>query len=615
MENEPWRLRDVARLLSLVETERRYYQDILASLPVGVAILNREFRPVSVNRAFRSALDWSHPNIENAELAEFLPTATLRTAAQTTLEQGSAHEEQVETGGGKILRFHLLPLREWDGSAEPELLITVEDISAPVEKAERSAESRSEPLGAIAWEVDPSTMRFMEVDTAAAQRLGLEPRHWQRGELFFSTRIHEGDLSRVKAFFQGLAHGHAARQCEYRAIDAGGGVRWLRDSILAEPERLRGATVDLTEQRRIDEMAAQAARIETQSAIASEMAHECNNLLMILSGYGEDLLQTLDEGDSRRTNVKEILKAGERLTRLSSRLAGFTLKQPEPQPRPVTLDPFLEQVREQLLAGAASTELVFLPGTERAVVHVDPERLAMCLRTLGRELSGPLQLATRNEGITSGSTRPGSRLAAGEYAVISLRGQGWLSPGARPFDLDLQADRESSELIAAYRFIQASGGDVEVSESGFDVFLQRIAAPAEPVIPAARETILVVDDEPSIRILMRKVLEREGYPVLEAGSGTEALEVAAAFQEPIPLLLTDVVMPGMSGVELAERLAAIRAETRILFVSGFTGETAISGSNLPRGFAYLQKPFSLPAFLAKVRETLDRPFARAQTAR
>jgi CheY-like chemotaxis protein len=362
-------------------------------------------------------------------------------------------------------------------------------------------------------------------------------------------------------------------------------------------------------------MSAQAARIETQSVIASEMAHECNNLLMILSGYGEDLLHGFDAADPRRTNVEEILKAGERLTRLSSRLAGFTLKQPEPQPRPVTLDPFLDQVREQLLAGEASAELEFVPGTERAVVHVDPERLALCLRTLGRELTGALRLTTLNEDITSGSTRPGSRLAAGGYVQISLRGEGWRLSGSRPFDLDLQADRETSELIAAYRFIHASGGDVQVSESGFDVFLPRIAAPAEPAIPAARETILVVDDEPSIRMLMRKVLEREGYPILEAGSGVEALEVAARFSESIPLLLTDVVMPGMSGVELAERLAAVREETRIMFVSGFTGENAINDSRLPRGFTYLQKPFSLPAFLAKVRETLDRPLTRAHSAR
>jgi hypothetical protein len=614
MEHEPWRMRDVARLLSLVETERRYYQDILAALPIGIAILNHEMAPVSVNRAFRTALEWRHQNVDRASEAEFLPTASLQSAAKATLERGASHEEEVETAAGKILRFHLLPLRDWDVNAEPELLITVEDLSAPVERAERSAESRSEPLNAIAWELDPSTMRFLAVDTAAAERLGLPPRLWERGELFFSSRIHADDLSRVKAFFQGLVHGQTARQCEYRAVDSHGEVRWLRDSILAEADRLRGATVDFTEQRRIDEMSAQAARIETQSAIASEMAHECNNLLMILSGYGEDLLQSMDVADARRNNVEEILKAGERLTRLSSRLAGFTLKQPEPQPRPVTIDPFLQQVREQLLAGDAA-DLELVPGTERSVVHVDPERLVLCLRALGRELQGPLRLATANQEITSGTTRPGSRLAAGGYVLISLEGAGWQSTGVRPFDLDLQTDRETSELIGAYRFVHASGGDVQVSDSGFDVFLPRIAAPAEPAVATARETILVVDDEPSIRLLMRKVLERDGYRTLEAGNGQEALDVASKFGEPLPLLLTDVVMPGMSGVELAQRLSAVRPETRIMFVSGFTGEAALGDTHFPQGFTYLQKPFSLPAFLAKVRATLDRPLSRAQSAR
>jgi CheY-like chemotaxis protein len=178
-----------------------------------------------------------------------------------------------------------------------------------------------------------------------------------------------------------------------------------------------------------------------------------------------------------------------------------------------------------------------------------------------------------------------------------------------------------------YRFLRETGGDAMAESDyqiGTTITLFLPCAEAEPAgvhppeaiaaPPAPKETILVVDDEDGIRALMGKVLSREGYEVIEASSGKEALEKARSYWGLIPMLVTDVVMPGMGGVELASQLSLQRPEIRVMFISGYTGQSALSSAQLLQGYEFLQKPFTLSAFLGKVRAVLASPKAFGQAS-
>jgi two-component system, cell cycle sensor histidine kinase and response regulator CckA len=185
----------------------------------------------------------------------------------------------------------------------------------------------------------------------------------------------------------------------------------------------------------------------------------------------------------------------------------------------------------------------------------------------------------------------------------------------------LPAGPGASSLARGYAAVREWGGDL-VAESGgtagstFAIYLPYVAPPAPPAaVPVAavppplpepmRETILVVDDEPGIRGLIRKILRRERYNVLEAENGEDALTVALSHAGPIHLLLTDVIMPGLSGPELARRMCEASPELKVLLISGYSGEDGALLEKLPSGHAFLPKPFTLGALVSKVRETLD----------
>ena len=256
----------------------------------------------------------------------------------------------------------------------------------------------------------------------------------------------------------------------------------------------------------------------------------------------------------------------------------------------------------------ALVSAVHVPGTER-------HRVAVACGTTS--FDEPL-----------GSTLP----SPGTYATVTVRNDG---PGfdtasvARLFESILVKDRPGQDqglgqgLSRAYRLVRNWGGDIHVSSdpaqgSVFTVLLpltQPVQQEAEPEPPAAiveeqpadvriAQSILVVDDEPGIRALVAKILRREGYEVVEAGSAAEALQVAAQFQQPLDLLLTDVVLPDESGRQVAEKLRQQRPDVAVLYISGFTDDQSVRTGEFPAGSRFLQKPFTVGALVNKVRETL-----------
>jgi two-component system cell cycle sensor histidine kinase/response regulator CckA len=667
---EQWKGREVARLLALVETERRYYQEIVASVPVGLLVLSPDLSIVSANRAIRRIFGLRSGDALRGRLDALLPgwvldrvTAVLKTGvAQTDVLFESETDEK------RRLRIAILPIRSWDDEAAQEALLSIEDLSvieqipqlpvslsatptpAPVPAAEvpeprnATADALSAEilnnLEAAAWTLDLPGKNFVFVSRYAEQLLGYPAEHWTKNASFWTDRVHPADRDWAVQSYQRAIESGAAHVCEFRALASDGRVVWLRERarVVADsqgrPSRLAGVTMDVTERRLLEEQLTQAERVEAVSKLASRLAHDLNNMLMIMTGYGEELLNGLPQGSSLRADIQEVLTATERMTALTSQLLSFARRQAAPAGT-VELETMLGTVQQYLrvLVGE-ETELEVKLSPESNVVKADASQLEQIIAAIVERLrqivqgKGRIRIETSRLDIQEDLRRPDAPLQAGAYGVITIRGTG------RPFEGDLKSslfesvlsgkeptDDAGSAVSRAYGTVRQWGGDIAVSNEPYEgpavsLFLARVeetierqpepkvveAAPAEPVSHLA--TILVVEDEAGIRALVRKILRRQGYEVLEAANGDEALAICREHPGPIELLITDVIMPEVGGRELVTRFHELRGATKVLYVSGYTDDATIYSGKFPPGTAYLQKPFTLGALLDKVKEVL-----------
>jgi CheY-like chemotaxis protein len=651
-EQEMWSPREVARLLSLLEAERRYYQEIMAAVPSGLGIVGPDGTVQISNRALRNMFGLDPLTMGDPPVEQLLPSEVMRAAIPEMLSgrRTAAMSELSMQPDGRWMRFGLRPFRDWDDFSKLEVLLTVEESTEAAEQARAAAEGERDQLReqlaslpAFSWEVDLASMRFHAVDTSAAASMGLDTELWREGADFWSARLHAGDMARLKGHWEQLVRGTGIRSCDYGTPAREGRARRLRDhwTVVRNDSgsaiSVRGLTADVTPEFEIARLSAQSERVDALHDLAGRIVHDSNNLLMILSGYGEELLHGLDTDNPLRGHVQEILAAGDRLSALTSRLAASTRRESEPETRPVTLASLLPEWRDSLAQMAGpSVQLQMQANGAEAPVSTDPDRLRLGLELLVRRAAGSMMsggtitIGTRVDHRAAASTRPDGTLCQSAYMRLEVRDTGIaLHPEARSnlFAPSLGAEPHNEELARFYRFLRETGGDAMV-ESDYQVgttvtlFLPctdeeagTVRPPEEPAAPPApKETVLVVDDEDGIRALMSKVLTREGYEVIEAANGQEGLEKSRTYWGQIPLLVTDVVMPGMGGVELAGQLAQNRPETRVLFISGYTGQSALSSAQLSQGYEFLQKPFTLSAFLGKVRAILAAPRAHGHSA-
>jgi CheY-like chemotaxis protein len=398
--------------------------------------------------------------------------------------------------------------------------------------------------------------------------------------------------------------------------------------------RLVGISMDVTERRLLEDQLTQAERVEAVSKLASRLAHDMNNMLMIMTGYGEELLNGLPQGSSLRSDVQEILTATERMTGLTSHLLSFARKQAAPAGR-VELETMLGTVQQYLrvLVGEEA-ELQVKLSPEVNVVRADSGQLEQIVAAIVERLrqsiqdKGLIRVETSRLDIRENIRRADSPLQPGAYGVIAIHGTGIPFEGDLRYNLfeSISSGKEPTDdaggaVSRAYGTIRQWGGDIAVSTEGHEgpvvsLFLplieettdqptERKVVEAGPAEPASQlETILVVEDEAGIRALVRKILRRQGYQVLEAANGVEALAICREHSGQIDLLITDVIMPEVGGRELVDRFHDLCATAKVLYVSGYTDDSAIYSGNHTAGTAFLQKPFTLGALLDKVKEVL-----------
>ena len=393
-------------------------------------------------------------------------------------------------------------------------------------------------------------------------------------------------------------------------------------------------TEDVTERRALEQQLRQAQKMEAIGRLAGGIAHDFNNLLMVISGYSEFLLDRLGPDQALRGPAKEISSAAERATSLTRQLLAFSRKQML-TPKVIDLNAVVTENLKMLtrLIGE-DIDLVMIPGGELGPVKADPgqiEQVILNLAVNARDAmpqGGRLTIETANVMLDEGYARLHAPVQPGDYTMLVITDTGigmdaeTQSHIFEPFFTTKGTKGTGLGLSTVYGIVKQSGGYIWVySEAGkgtsFKIYLphvtaEEVAAVEKPAAPppvpleTARETILVVEDEMNLRRLTRQFLDNQGYTVLEAADGAEAVQICVAHQGIIHLLLTDVIMPGMNGRELAHRVSEIRPNMKVLYMSGYTENAIGHNGTLDAGITLLQKPFTLHALKSKVREVLDQ---------
>jgi PAS domain S-box-containing protein len=389
---------------------------------------------------------------------------------------------------------------------------------------------------------------------------------------------------------------------------------------------------DITDRRLLEDQFRQAQKMEAVGRLAGGVAHDFNNLLTVITSYADLVYEEMTPADPRQPDVDQIRKAADAAAALTRQLLAFS-RQQIIQPRPVVLEEIIGSAQRMLkrLIGE-DVELESVLQSPPSTVMIDAGQLEQALMNLvvnardAMPTGGKLTLETSRVMLNESYAATHVPTIPGRYAVLAVSDTGIgmdKETRARIFE-PFFTTKETGKgtglgLAMVYGIVKQSGGFIWVySEQGrgstFKIYLPLIVdepsdADAGRVTETRHgsETILLVEDSPAVRAAARQILERYGYHVLEASSATEALDIVARARGVIDLLVTDVVMPGISGRELAERLQIVRPELKVLFMSGYTDDAVVRHGVLASEVSYLQKPFSPDALARKVREVIDSP--------
>jgi PAS domain S-box-containing protein len=488
-------------------------------------------------------------------------------------------------------------------------------------------------------------LRVMAANAAAARILGLSPEEVNGLSLVTNDwrAIQEDGSPFPLESYPVLVTLNTGQPCQGVVMGATGpdGVlRWL--SINSQPLIRPGADVpyavvasltDITVRKQVEAHLRETQKLEAVGRLAGGVAHDFNNLLTAIGGYAELLLSDPGPAAGMRADLQQIRRAAERAATLTRQLLAFSRRQTL-APRVVDLEELMADMERiiQRLVGA-HIRLEIAAHARPARVKADPGQLEQVLLNLAinardaMPAGGVLTLATDVVILGPGDGRGPVGMTAGRYVCWSVgdTGEGMdRATRERIFEpFFTTKDRRQGTglgLASVYGIVRQSGGSIEVeSEPGqgttFHIYLpESLEPPAEPEPvamlasgPVGHETVLVVEDEPTVRSLMCTVLRGHGYRVLEAEDGRAALERSAAEPGAIDLLVSDVVMPGLQGPELAERLRVCRPGLRVLHVSGYSDTAVARQGLLGAGTPLLQKPFAPQALLRHVREVLDDP--------
>ncbi|MBW8887106.1 MAG: response regulator [Fibrobacteres bacterium] len=461
----------------------------------------------------------------------------------------------------------------------------------------------------------------------------------------FMARIHPEDS---RAFRDTVAWAvETGNDCEmeFRVLRPEGGIRWMytRAKVFRDresrPVRLIGAAMDISDRKQVEEdlrlgkeTLVQAQKMEAIGKLAGGIAHDFNNMLTAINGYSELLMGQLHDRNALHLGLSEILRSGQRAAALTNQLLAYSRQQIMAF-RLVDVNRIVEGM-SGMLKRLLQEDIEHVCRLEPQLpsIKADPSQVEQVILNLALNARDAMPMGGRLEISTRHERRDGRRdpnlgnVPAGHYVVLSVRDSGvGMSDEVKarifePFFTTKAVGKGTGMgLSTVYGIVQQTGAHIGVQSSPgrgstFDVLFPVATGDAkeEPDGPHAlhpsrekcKETLLVAEDEASVRVFLRQLLGAQGYTVIEAGNGHEALAASEGYAGEIHLLITDVVMPGMGGRELAERLCRKRTSMRVLFISGYTDDAILHHGVLDGETAFMNKPFPPASLLEKVRELL-----------
>ncbi len=618
---------------------------IVAASPLAVAATDLDRKVTLWNPAAERLFGWTaaeavgrfNPIVPAEKMEEYLALSGEAAGGRALLDR---EVRRVRKDGTPVdVSLSTAPLREADGRVCG-IVAVFADITERKRAEERLRESEEQyrylflsnpnPM----WVYDLETLAFLAVNDTAVTRYG-----YSREEFLGMTIKDIRPPEDVPALLENVA------RVTEGLDDAGIWRHRKKDGTIISVKITSHALTfdgrrceivlahDVTYEREMESQLRQAQKMEAVGRLAGGVAHDFNNLLTAISGYGDLLLERLSAHDPARREVEQIRKASERASALTRQLLAFSRRQVL-QPQVLDLNAVVADMNSMLrrLIGE-DIDLVVIPAAGLWRVRADRgqvEQVIVNLAVNARDAmpgGGRLTLETSNAQLDEPAAAGRLSLPAGSYAVLTVSdtGEGMtgetLSHLFEPFFTTKESGKGTGlGLATVYGIVAQSGGAIDVASAqgrgtAFRVYLPRVDADVDLPAPEARgteswrgtETILLVEDEDGVRTLVLEILRRKGYAVLTARNGGEALLVCERQPGTIELMLTDVVMPGMGGKDLARRLAPLRPGMKTLYMSGYTDAAVSRSGVLEPGTRFLQKPFTADDLARKVREALDGP--------
>jgi PAS domain S-box-containing protein len=486
-----------------------------------------------------------------------------------------------------------------------------------------------EKMPAVLWTAD-TNLQIASAMGAGLDALGLrarEPVGLSILDFFFTKDDEAPPIAAHRKALEGQA---VAFEVTWKDRRFESHVQPLRDSD-GVIQGVIGVALDITERERLTDQLRQSQKMQAVGELAGGVAHDFNNLLMVVKGHSQLLLDRIPDTSPLRASVEQVERAADRAASLTRQLLAFSRKQVL-QPRVLDLNEAVGgMIRMFSRVIGENIDMTFLPGGNLGRVKADPGQIEQVLLNLvvnardAMSNGGRLTIETSNVELDRGYAATHTSVEPGLYVMLTVTDTGCGMDAEtqtrifEPFFTTKGPGKGTGlGLATVYGVVKQSGGYIYVySEVGhgttFKIYLPQVTAELDKLSPdsdrrrSARgtETILFVEDEQSVRELVRDYLVGAGYCMLEASDGTQALKVASTHPGPIHILITDVVMPHLSGPELAAKLASERPTLKVLFISGYTDDTVFRHGVLEGGVAFLQKPFNLKALGQKIRDVLS----------